>query len=228
LSSAAGLNVLYEDNHLLAVEKPARLLVAPDETGDESLLDRARDYLRRVGNKPGNVYVGLVHRIDRPVSGVVLFARTSKAASRLSDQFRTGSVQKQYIAAVRGIVPASADLVDWLLKDTETNLVRSVARGHAGAKESQLTFRRRKQIGHVALLEVEPVTGRSHQIRVQLATAGFPIEGDVKYGGTAGWEGAIALHAWKLTIQHPTQQQPIVITCPLPAEWGQHGVAGID
>lgn len=228
MSVSPDLNVLYEDNHLLAVGKPARLLVAPDETGDESLLDQAREYLRVVGNKAGNVYVGLVHRLDRPVSGVVLYARTSKAAARLSEQFRSGHVRKQYIAAVRGEVPESAELVDWLLKDPETNLVRCVSPGRSGAKESRLTFRRLRRSGSVQLLEVEPITGRSHQIRVQLANAGSPIEGDVKYGGTAGWEGAIALHAWKLTVTHPTQKQPLTITCPLPEEWRRHGIQTPD
>lgn len=222
------IDILFEDNHLLVVAKPARLLVAPDETGDESLLDRAREYLRVVGNKPGNVYVGLVHRIDRPVSGVVLFARTSKAAGRLAEQFRTGTVRKQYVAAVRGEVPPGGDLVDWLLKNPETNLVQSVPPRTPQAKESRLTFRRMNQSRGTVLVEVEPITGRSHQIRVQLATAGFPIEGDVKYGGTAGWEGAIALHAWKLTITHPTRQEPMTFICPLPEEWQRRGLPEID
>jgi 23S rRNA pseudouridine1911/1915/1917 synthase len=239
--------VLLEDNHLLALAKPARLLVAPDETGDESLLDQARDYLRVKYQKPGNVFVGLVHRIDRPVSGVVLFARTDKAASRLSEQFRVGSVDKRYLAAVRGAVPDEGELVDWLWKDESTNVVRSVAPGTAGAKESRLRFRRLGEsrsagIRHassaaptsgarrsavavpISLVEVQPLTGRSHQIRVQLATAGFPIEGDVKYGGTAGWDGAIALHAWSLTVKHPTRDERLVITTLPPTEWRQHGV----
>ncbi len=222
------IDVLFADNHLLVVAKPARLLVAPDETGDESLLDRAREYLRVAGNKPGNVYVGLVHRIDRPVSGVVLFARTSKAAGRLAEQFRTGTVRKQYVAAVRGEVPPEGKLVDWLLKDPQTNLVRSVPPGTPQSKESRLTFRRLQRSRGSVLVEVEPITGRSHQIRVQLATAGFPIEGDVKYGGTAGWDGAIALHAWKLTIAHPTRHEQMTFSCPLPDEWRQHGLPDLD
>src|SRR5258707_7494317 len=167
------LTVLYEDNHCLAVFKPARTLTSGDETGDVSLLDLPRAYLKEKYQKPGSVLVGLVHRLDRPVSGVVLFARTSKGAARLSEQFREGTIQKTYRAVVEGAVAESAgEFVDFLLKDEKTNTVRSVKPGTPGARESRLSFRRLKTAGGMTLLEITPATGRSHQIRVQLATRG--------------------------------------------------------
>src|SRR5262249_9746183 len=167
------LSVLYEDNHCLAVAKPARTLTAGDRTGDVSLLEMAREYLKEKYKKPGNVFVGLVHRLDRPVSGVVLFARTSKAAGRLSEQVREGSVAKIYRAIVEGTVnEPTGEFVDWLLKNEKTNTVRSVASDTPSARESRLRFRRIRASRDLALLEITPVTGRSHQIRVQLATRG--------------------------------------------------------
>src|SRR5579871_3573556 len=142
------LEVLFEDNHCLAVLKPARVLTAGDRTGDMSLLEMARDYLKEKYHKPGNVYVGLVHRLDRPVSGVVLFALTSKAAARLSEQFREGTVGKVYHALVEGHVSReSGEFVDWLLKDERTNTVRSVTAGTPAARESRLRFRRLRSAG---------------------------------------------------------------------------------
>lgn len=212
--------VIYEDNHCLAVVKPARVLVAGDRTGDESLLEQAKAYLKVRYQKPGAVYLGLVHRLDRPVSGVVLFARTSKAASRLSEQFRRGSVKKVYQALVEGRVdPPQAELCDWLLKDEARNIVRVAAPRAAGAKESRLRYRLLERGPQRTLLEVHPLTGRSHQIRVQLAQAGFPIVGDGKYGSRASLGGAIALHAAALTFEHPTTREPITLTAEQPVDW---------
>lgn len=219
------LSVLHEDNHCVVIDKPARTLTAGDDTGDRALLDEVRDYLRIKYDKPGNVFVGLVHRLDRPVSGVVLFARTSKGAARLAEQFRTGSVRKQYLAVVAGRPPRpEGELVDWLLKDPRTNLVRRVPTGTPASggdppRESRLRYAVVQTVGDRSVLLVEPLTGRSHQIRVQLSGMGTPILGDVKYGGPGGWEGSIALHAWRLDFEHPTRREAISVTAPIPAEW---------
>jgi 23S rRNA pseudouridine1911/1915/1917 synthase len=214
------LSVLYEDNHCLAVAKPARVLTAGDRTGDTSLLDMVRDYLKEKYKKPGNVFVGLVHRLDRPVSGVVLFARTSKAAARLSEQFREGTVSKVYRAIVEGAVTEpSSEFVDWLVKDEKTNVVCSVAPDSPSARESRLRFRRIRTSRGLTLLEITPATGRSHQIRVQLATRGHPIYGDGKYGSKHSLQGTIALHAAQLTFDHPTRHEPVTVAAPDPESW---------
>mgnify|MGYP002624261951 CR=1 FL=1 len=213
------LDVLYEDNHCLAVVKPARLLTAGDNTGDDTLLQRAKEYLKEKYQKPGNVYLGLVHRLDRPTSGVVLFARTSKAAARLTAQFRGKSVQKTYFAVVESdTVSAEAELTDWLIKDRSTNIVRTCTAETAGAKSAMLRFRRLRQHGGLSLLEVRPETGRSHQIRVQLSSRGMPIVGDTKYGARRRLGGRIALHAGQLRFQHPTRDEAITVAAPLPDE----------
>jgi 23S rRNA pseudouridine1911/1915/1917 synthase len=214
------LTILFEDNHCLAVEKPARIPTAGDSSEDESLLEMAKAYLKQKYNKPGNVFLGLVHRLDRPVSGVVLFARTSKGAARLSEQFRVGSIHKHYLALVEGVVAAeSAELCDWLLKNEATNTVRVVSENSPGAKRSVLRYRRRQAGRGLTLLEVTPLTGRSHQIRVQLAHAGHPIYGDGKYGSIHSLGGRIALHAAELTFEHPVRHEPVTVTAPMPGEW---------
>lgn len=214
------LDVLWDDNHCLAVNKPARVLTAGDETGDVSLLDQAREYVRVKYNKPGNVFIGLVHRLDRPVSGVVLFARTSKAAARLSEQFRTGSVEKTYQALVEGQPPAQEGLLtDWLWKDRAQNVVRRAAADEPGARESVLRYRRLKSARGLTLLEITPETGRSHQIRVQLASQNMPIYGDRKYGAREAFGGAIALHAARLTFEHPVKRESVTLDAPRPMAW---------
>lgn len=219
------LTVLLEDNHSLAVAKPAGWLTMGDATGDTTLLDAAKEYIKTKYAKPGAVFLGVVHRLDRPVSGVVLYARTSKAAARFSEQFRAHSVEKVYLAAVTGRVDAAeGDLHDWLLKDEQNNRSRSVKPHAAGALECRLGFRRLQETSRGTLLEIRPQTGRSHQIRVQLATRGWAILGDSKYGGTRDFlPHAIGLHAWKLTVQHPVTKEPLPITCPLPAGWQSWG-----
>jgi 23S rRNA pseudouridine1911/1915/1917 synthase len=214
----APLHVLHEDNHCLAVVKSAGQLTVGDRTGDVSLVDCVRDYLRTKYKKPGNAFVGVVHRLDRPVGGVVLFARTSKAASRLAEQFRTGRVDKVYEAIVEGRVAVrEGQLTDRLVKDRNTNVVRRAGAADTRAKQSTLNFRRLKTTPSATLLEIRPTTGRSHQIRVQLASAGHPILGDRKYGSKRHFEDGIALRAVRLTFEHPTTK--VRITVEAPVDW---------
>lgn len=218
--------VLHEDNHCLVVFKPAGLLTQGDATGDASLLDWARADLKRRHQKPGNVYVGLVHRLDRPVSGVVLLARTSKAAARLSAQFREGQVEKAYRAVVEGRLAADhGEWTDQLRKDPAQNRVTTVA---VGGQEARLAFKVLRRSARATTLELRPMTGRSHQLRVQLASRGYPIVGDLKYGASGALAAAdggrrIALHAARLTFTHPTTGAAISVDAPVPADWPAEG-----
>lgn len=219
--------VLFEDNHLLAVAKPAGLLVQGDATGDPTLLDWARDYRKRTENKPGNVYVGLVHRLDRPVSGVVLLAKTSKAAARLSDQFRSRRVRKLYLAVRRRAAgprerAASDTWTDTLWKDEARRVVRvRAARSPSADAREAVTYwwHLASLPGEHELLALAPRTGRPHQLRVQTAHHGGPIVGDVKYGGQPYGNGQLALHAVLLGVEHPTRKEPIEFTAPVPHRW---------
>ena len=214
------LTVLYEDNHCLAVNKPARLLTMGDATGERTLLDLAKDYIKRKYDKPGAVFLGVVHRLDRPVSGVVVFGRTSKAAARLSEQFRERRVEKIYRAIVEGVPPErDAVLQDWLWKDPGRNVTQIVREGTPGAQQAALAIRRLKTNGSRSLVEVKPVTGRSHQIRVQLSSRGWPILGDSKYGSNVRLDGSIALHAYSLTFRHPTKGEEITVVADVPVSW---------
>lgn len=211
--------ILHEDNHCLALNKPAGLLTMGDHTGEPTLVDVARDYLREKYQKPGNVFVGVVHRLDRPVSGVVLFARTSKGASRLSEQFRTHSIEKKYLALVEGsVTQPRGELRDRLHKNEDRNFV-SVVKGDQDGQDCILRYERLDRFGRFSLLQIEPQTGRSHQIRVQLASRGWHIVGDRKYGSTVSAEGFIALHAQSLGFLHPTTKEPLTVSCREPDAW---------
>lgn len=201
--------VLFEDNHVLVVIKPANMPTQEDESGDLDLLTALKEDLKVRHQKPGNVFLGLVHRLDRPVSGVMVFAKTSKAASRLSDQVRSGSLGKIYTAVVHGTPSAAQDrLVHHLLKDAKTNTVASVAKGTSGAKEAILEYRLLRTFEAFSLVRVRLFTGRSHQIRVQFATIGCPLYGDQKYGARVNKPGQqIALHSTELSFEHPTLKE---------------------
>lgn len=205
---------VYEDNHLLVAVKPQGQLTQSDETGDLSLQDECKQYIKEKYQKPGEVYLGLVHRLDRPVGGLVAFARTSKAASRLSEQLRTHHMEREYLAVVEGEdLPARGDLCDWLLQG-EDGLVRTVPAGTPGAKEARLRYRRLGAQDGTALVHLRLETGRKHQIRVQLSHLGYPIRYDMRYGhGERGRD--IALFGAVLRLTHPTLKKEMTFTaCP--------------
>jgi 23S rRNA pseudouridine1911/1915/1917 synthase len=219
------LDVLFEDNHCLAINKPAGLPSQRDETDSESVVDVASRYLKERYKKPGNVYVGLLHRLDRPTSGVVLLAKTSKAAGRLSAQFRAGTIAKVYWAIVEGgLSEDEGEWVDRLQKDRRINRSRIADEGDAEGKHARVAFRVLERWGDATKLELRPSTGRSHQLRVQLARRGLPIAGDAKYGAMTrilaqDGRARIALHARGLTFNHPTRGEAIVMEAPVPADW---------
>lgn len=226
------LQILLEDNHCLAVAKPAGLLTqAP--AGIPSLEASVKSYLKEKHQKPGNVYLGVPHRLDRPVSGVVLFARNSKAAQRLAEQFRERQVTKLYWGVVEGtLTPAAGVWEDWLRK-VENEARAEVAEPHAdGAKQATLRYRIVQPCTVGTLVEFQPETGRMHQIRVQAAARGHPLLGDALYGSTqtfgppaeAPRDRFIALHARSLTFLHPLRYDPVTLTAPLPAYWHDIGV----
>ncbi len=242
------LDILYEDNHLLAVNKPAMLPTMGVSDDRPSLLAMAKEYVRCKYNKPGNVYLGIVSRLDAPVTGVVLLARTSKAAGRLSQQFRERDVEKTYWAIVEGrIEPTHGRLMDYVRKDERHRRMHVTRANTPGAQRAELTYRvlrADKETGRqgdkekamadespclpvslspglrdASLVEVRPLTGRKHQIRIQLAHAGFPIVGDRKYGSTRTFPAGIALHCRRLVIEHPVSKIQLAIEAPLPASW---------
>lgn len=214
------LEILYEDNHCIAVAKPAGAL-STHYDGREETLDRlVKAYLKKKYDKPGNVFLGIVHRLDRLVSGVLMFARTSKAAARLARQFREGTVEKIYWAVVEGDIGRTAgSLEDWLRKDKERGRVEVVEPRSKGARQALLHFQQKASYGGLTWLEVRPQTGRTHQLRVQLAHHGHPIYGDAKYGSVRTFGKAIALHARTLTFLHPIRYEPITLKAELPRQW---------
>jgi 23S rRNA pseudouridine1911/1915/1917 synthase len=214
------LDILFEDNHCLAIAKPAGVASAHFQ-GRATTLDRtAKNYLKEKYRKPGNVFLGVVHRLDKPVSGVLLFARTSKAAARLAEQFREGTVEKVYWAVVEGEVERTAGtLEDWLRKEEEVGRVEVVEPREPGSRQALLHYQRRAVHEGLTWLEVRPQTGRRHQLRVQLAHHGYPICGDAKYSSVHPFGPAIALHARSLTFLHPIRHEPITLSADLPRDW---------
>lgn len=211
--------VLYVDNHLLVVAKPPCLPTVPDASGDPSLLEIARAWVAIEFDKPGAAFLGVVHRLDRPVSGVIVFARTSKAAERLSRQFRARSLAKVYWAvSARAPREPSGELEQWLAKDTERNVVRAFARERPGALRALTRWRTLARAGGRTLLELVPETGRPHQLRVASRALGAPLLGDLKYGADAPLpDKSIALHARSLALEHPTSKRQHLFECPPPA-----------
>jgi 23S rRNA pseudouridine1911/1915/1917 synthase len=214
------LEILLEDNHCLAVDKPTGVPSTHFDGRTETVDRAAKAYLKDKYNKPGNVFLGVVHRIDKPVSGVLLFARTSKSAARLSEQFREGTVEKTYWAIVEGEVRSDAgSLEDWLRKDESAGRVHVVAPDAPGAKQALLHYQKRAVHGGLTWLEVRPQTGRTHQLRVQLAHHGHPIYGDAKYGAVHTFGAGIGLHARSLTFLHPVRYEPVTVTAEVPRTW---------
>ena len=222
-----GIGIVYEDNHLLVVVKPPNMPTQADASGDPDLHSTMKQYIAEKYQKPGAVYLGLVHRLDRPVGGLVVLAKTSKAADRLSEQVRKKTLARQYVAAVRGNPKAEEELTDWLLKDERTNTVHAVKEGTPGAKDAKLRYARVGQNGELSLVRVKLFTGRSHQIRVQLSHNGTPIWGDARYG--AGKPGQqIALWGAHLGMVHPTKKEEMHFTALPPMDgmpWRTFGEA---
>lgn len=210
------LTVLYEDNQIVVVLKPQNVPTMPDESGDESMLERVKAYIKEKYNKQGEAFIGLVHRLDRPTGGIMVFARNSKSAKRLSEQFKTHDVEKTYYAVVNGVVKTKTEhLVNYLKKDEKENIVKIVPMAENGAKKAELVYNYLEDDGKFSLLEVKILTGRSHQIRVQMANAGHSLVGDVKYGKEKGKTSNLGLWAGKLSFLHPTTKDKMVfIACP--------------
>ena len=219
-TSSQEIEILYEDNHIIAVNKRAGQIVQGDNTGDKPLSDILKSYIKERDHKPGNVFLGVPHRIDRPVSGVVLFAKTSKALTRLSELFRTKDARKTYLAVVGSKPPKDSDtLVDYIYRNVKQNKSYVVDENHPDSKRSSLSY---KVVGHSEryyLLEIDLHTGRHHQIRCQLANIGCPIRGDLKYGyPRSNKNGGINLHAARIRFTHPVKKEEIVIEAPFPDE----------
>ncbi len=212
--------VLYEDNHLLVVNKPAGLPTMGTPEGKATLLTLAKEYVKQRYQKPGNVYLGVVSRLDAPVTGVVLLARTSKAAARLTEQFRSHTVEKSYWAVVEGSLDSPEGiLVDWLAHDDRHRRMHIAGPTLQGAREARLSYRRLQTIKGNTLIEVQLETGRKHQIRLQFFHHGHPIVGDRKYGSRSRFPTGIALHARRLLVTHPTTGARLQFEAPLPATW---------
>ena len=215
------VKVIYEDNHLLVVEKPVNILSQGDDTNDKDMVNLLKQYVKEKYNKPGNVYIGLVHRLDRPVGGVMVFAKTSKAASRLSDQVRTKTFKKTYRAVIHGTMKKSEDtLLDYLYKNKKTNMVSVVNKNHKEGKYSELSYSTLGKKDRFSLVEIDLKTGRSHQIRVQFSSRNHPLFGDQRYGQNVNKIGQqIALWAHKVSFEHPTTKERMEFICEPPQEY---------
>jgi 23S rRNA pseudouridine1911/1915/1917 synthase len=216
--------ILYEDNHLLVVIKPAMLPTMGVAEDVPSLLSLAKEYIKQKYHKPGNVYLGIVSRLDVPTSGVVVMARTSKAASRIAEQFRSRNVEKRYWAIVAGHPLPEAQCVDWLIKDERHRRVHVVEEECAGARQARLSYTKLQRLRDGTLLQIELETGRKHQIRVQLAHRGLPVYGDRKYGSRDSFPHGVALHSRYLSFRHPVGGATLEMTAPIPAVWKEFGV----
>ena len=202
------LTILHEDNHIIVVLKPQGVPTCGDESGDDSLLEQVRRYVKETYNKPGNVYIGLVHRLDRPTGGVMVFAKTSKAAARLSEQMKSGDFEKRDLAVLAGVPKEpQAKLVNYLKKNAVNNMVYVCPPTTDGAKMASLEYYVKEEKGGYSLADIKLHTGRSHQIRVQMANIGVPVFGDMRYGGESAKKGNLALWAYSLTFTHPVTKE---------------------
>jgi 23S rRNA pseudouridine1911/1915/1917 synthase len=224
------LNLLCEDGPVIAVNKPGGLLTQGVPEGLPTLEGQVREYLKQKYDKPGNVYLGIPHRLDRPTSGVVVFARNSKAAARLAEQFHDRRIRKQYLAILDGVPnPSEGALTDWLLKDAAKAHVECVPSETPGAKEASLEYETIETQNGRTFVRIRPLTGRMHQIRVQFASRGWPIVGDVQYAAADPFPAAdkpgdvIALHAHALTILHPIRYDELTLVAPVPQSWNEFG-----
>ena len=213
-------DILFEDNHLIAVNKRAGDIVQIDETGDEPLDEQVKKYIAKKYNKPNGAFLGVVHRLDRPVSGVILFAKTSKALERINLMFKSREMKKTYWAVVRNRPqPTEGNLVHWLVKNSQKNVTKAYDKEVAGSQRAELNYKLVGELNGYYLIEVDPITGRPHQIRVQLSTLDCPIVGDNKYGYPRGsLLKSICLHAHKLQFIHPVKKEPVSIFAPLPKD----------
>ncbi|CEO16239.1 pseudouridine synthase RsuA-like [[Clostridium] sordellii] len=212
------INVIYEDNHLLVVEKPVNVLSQGDDTNDKDMVNLLKNYLKVKYNKPGNVFVGLVHRLDRPVGGIMVFAKTSKAASRLSEQVRNKSFKKTYRAVLNGNMKKDKDILkDFLYKNKKTNMVSVVNKNHKDAKDAELSYETISKNEKFSMVQVDLKTGRPHQIRVQFSSRNHPLFGDQRYGQHINKKGdQIALWSYKIEITHPTTKEKMEFICNPP------------
>lgn len=217
---ASQLEVLYEDNHLIAINKPAGMLVQPDTTGDKALEDLVKEYISVKYEKPGEVFLGVTHRIDRPVSGVVLFAKTSKALTRINEMFKVNKIKKSYWAIVKNRPEKEkATLTHYIFRDTKRNVSRASEKEIPNSKLATLSYSIISQSDNYTLLEVDLKTGRHHQIRCQLAKIGSPIKGDLKYGfPRSNPDGGISLHSRQMVFEHPVKKETITIIAPTPKD----------
>jgi len=217
-STKENLQVLYEDNHIIIINKRAGDITQGDKTGDKPLSDVVKEYVKDKYNKPGNVFIGTVHRLDRPTSGIVIFARTSKALERLNKMLRDKTINKTYWALVKNKPKKESDtLIDFLKKDTKKNKSFVYKKEIEGSKKATLHYKIIKKLDNYTLLEIDLETGRHHQIRTQLSSIGSPIKGDLKYGfDRSNKDGSISLHARKIEFIHPVSKENISLIAPTP------------
>lgn len=220
LSTKDNLQVIFEDNHIIVVNKRVGDIVQGDQTGDKPLSDVVKEYIKQKYNKPGAVYLGVVHRLDRPTSGLVLFAKTSKALTRLNEAFKNRETQKTYWAVIKGTPPKLTDtLIHYLVRNPKNNTSKAHIKEVKDSKKSSLTYTLFSKLKNYAALEIDLHTGRHHQIRSQLSAIGCPIKGDLKYGfDRSNPDGGIHLHARKLVLNHPVTKEVITFIAPTPNE----------
>ncbi|MDR2118183.1 MAG: RluA family pseudouridine synthase [Tannerellaceae bacterium] len=221
------MDIIYEDNHILALNKACGQIVQGDKTGDTPLSESLKEYLKEKYQKPGNVFVGVAHRLDRPVSGVLLFAKTSKALSRLNEMFRLGKVKKTYWAMVKNPPPDdSGELIHWLVRNESQNKSYAYAEERPHCKQAVLHYTLTARSEHYCLLEIQLKTGRHHQIRAQLSAIGCPVKGDLKYGAErSNPDGGICLHARSVEFIHPVSKETVKIVAPPPPAFRIFSVA---